>query len=135
MCRQLFMHQSRAVWLSGGLEAFSCRMPQHRSRPSSLVDGGQRAELLNDRVKVRDTPVLGDLAVNDPHGVDRLKMNFPAGGRDAEEVAPMGAMIDFVGGDEIAIGALPVDLRAEVGKGGTQPAVELVGASFVRSAA
>ena len=64
----------------------------NRPRPS-LWEGSEHAKLLHDRVEVCDAPMLGDPPVDDTHCVDRLEAHLPAGSRNTEEVAEMGAVI------------------------------------------
>jgi hypothetical protein len=59
--------------------------------------------------------MLGDLPVDDTHCVDRLEAHLPAGSRNTEEVAEVGAVISLIGRDYITVGLLPMDLRGEVG--------------------
>jgi hypothetical protein len=86
--------------------------------------------LLEDGVQVRD-PVVGDLSVADSHGVDRFEMDGLAGGGDAEKVTELGAVVDLVGGDDVAVDRLPMELGSEVGKRVAQSAVEDANAGFV----
>ena len=44
-------------------------------------------ELLHQVKQRRDAPVLGDLAVDHPHGVDGVETDRLPGGRDTEELA------------------------------------------------
>jgi DNA-binding transcriptional LysR family regulator len=53
--------------------------------------------------------MLGDLAVAHTHHVHGLELDFAAGWRDAEELAPVRAMVGLVGRHPVAIGKLPVD--------------------------
>ena len=82
------------------------------------------SELLQDGVQVRYPPVVGDLSVADSHGVHRFELDGLAGGGDAEKVAKMGAVVDLVGGDDVAVDGLPMDLGPEVGKSVAQSVVE-----------
>jgi hypothetical protein len=50
---------------------------------------------------------------------------------DVEKVAEVGAVVDLVGGDDVAVDGLPMDLGPEVGKRVTQTLVEDVNAGFV----
>jgi alkylation response protein AidB-like acyl-CoA dehydrogenase len=68
--------------------------------------------------------VVGDLSVADSHRVDRFELNCLAGGGDAEKVAAVGAVVGLVGGDDVAVDGLPMDLGAEVGKRVAQSLVE-----------
>src|SRR4051794_18714066 len=43
---------------------------------------------------------------------------------DAQKVAAMGAVVDLVGGDDVAVDGLPMDLGSKVGKRVAQPVVE-----------
>jgi hypothetical protein len=74
------------------------------------------SELLQDGVQVRYSPVIGDLSVANPHGVDRFELDGLAGGGDAEKVAEVGAVVGLLGGDDVGIDGLPMDLGSEVGK-------------------
>jgi hypothetical protein len=73
-----------------------------------LWERRRRAELLHDGGQIRDTPMLGDLAVLDTHGVDRFELDRPARCRHAEERAFLGAVIRLECCDYIAVGGLPV---------------------------
>src|SRR5205814_10004850 len=81
-------------------------------------------ELLHQVEQGRDAPVLGDLAVDDPHGVDGVETDLLPGGRNTEELSLVGAVIRLVGGHEIAGGRLPVDLGTEIRERGTQALVQ-----------
>jgi hypothetical protein len=91
------------------------------------------SELLQDGIQIGDTPVLGDLAVANTHGVDGFELDGSACRRDAEKVAEMGAVIDLVGRDQVGLDRLPTDLRAEVGERFAQPRVENADTRLVRS--
>ena len=84
--------------------------------------GSERSPLLKVVIaeveQGRDAPVLGDLAVDDPHGVD-VKTDLLPGGRDTEKLSLVGAVIGLVRGHEVARGHLPVNFRTEVGERGT----------------
>jgi hypothetical protein len=73
--------------------------------------------LLQHRVAVCHSPVVGDLSVMDSHRVDGFEVDGVAGGGDAEKVAEMGAVAGLVGGDDVAVVGLPMDLGPKVGKG------------------
>jgi hypothetical protein len=75
--------------------------------------------------------VVGDLSVADSHGVDRFELDGLAGGGDAEKVAEMGAVVDLVGGDDVTVDGLPMDLGPEVGKRVAQSLVEEENAGLV----
>ena len=75
--------------------------------------------------------MLGDPPIDDAHCVDHLEAHFPAGSRNTEEVAEMGAVISLKRRDHITVGLLPMDLRGEVGKCLPQPAVKFQHASLV----
>jgi hypothetical protein len=91
--------------------------------------------LLEQGQQVGHAPVLDDLAVPHPHGVDRLEVDLPTGGGDAEEQPLVGAMVGLVGRDEVAVGGLPVDLGMEVGERLAQQVVELPSAGLIRGPA
>src|SRR6478735_5611715 len=84
-------------------------------RLPSLWERSEHAKLLHDRVEVRDAPMLDDPSIDDTHCVNRLEAHLPASSRNAEEVPEMGAVIGFIGGDDITVGLLPMNLRSEVG--------------------
>src|SRR6476469_9392672 len=76
--------------------------------------------------------MLGDPPIDDAHCVDRLEAHLPAGSRNTEEVAEMGAVISLKRRDHITVGLLPMDVRGEVGKCVPQPAVKFEHASLIR---
>src|SRR3954454_22032444 len=89
------------------------------------------SELLQGGVQVRNPPVVGDLSVADSHGVDRFELDGLAGGGDTKKVTELGAVVGPVGGDDVAVDGLPMDLGPEVGKGVAQPVVEHPHSGFV----
>ena len=82
------------------------------------------AELLHQVEQRGDAPVLGDLAVDDPHGVDGVETDLLPRGRNTQEFSAVGAVIGLVGGHEVAGGHLPVDLGTKVGECGPQTLVQ-----------
>jgi hypothetical protein len=84
---------------------------------------------------VRHAPMLGDLAVLDAHRIDGFELNLPAGRRDPEKLPVVGAMIGLVGRHDIAVRALPVNLRMKIRKRRTQPAIEVACAGLIGRAA
>jgi hypothetical protein len=58
-------------------------------------------------------------------------MDGLTGRGDAEKVAAMGAVVDLVCGDDVAVDGLPMNLGSEVGKRVAQPAVENTNTGFV----
>src|SRR5437879_12823852 len=98
----------------------ACEQPLNADASSLTSQRGDDTELLHKVEQRRDAPVLGDLAVDDPHGVDGVEADLLPSGRDTEKLSPVRAVIGFVGGHEVAGGYLPVDLGAEVGKRGAQ---------------
>src|SRR5436305_2069927 len=72
------------------------------------------AELLHQGKEIGHAPMLGDLAVSHPHDVHGVKGDLAARWRDAKELPLMRAVVGFVGRHAIAIGKLPMDVRAEV---------------------
>jgi hypothetical protein len=75
--------------------------------------------------------VVGDLSVADPHRVDRFELDGLAGGSDTEKVAELSAVVGLVGGDDVAVDGLPMDLGPEVGKRVAQSVVEDANSSLV----
>jgi hypothetical protein len=59
--------------------------------------------LLHDGEEIGDSPVVGDLAVANAHGVDGFELDGSAGGRYTEEFTEMGAVVDLVGRDQVAL--------------------------------
>src|SRR5467141_2284556 len=106
-------------------------MRLRRSRTRLTPQRRDDTELLHQVEQRRDAPVLGDLTVDDPHGVDGVETDLLPGGRDTEELALVSAVIGLVGGHEVAGGHLPVDLGAEVGERGTQALVQYPHPVFV----
>src|SRR2546422_8948459 len=102
----------------------ACEQPLNADASSLTSRRRDDTELLHQVEQRRDAPVLGDLAVDDPHGVDRVETDLLPRGRDTEELPLVGAMIGLVGGHEVAGGHLPVDLGGEVGERGTQSFVQ-----------
>jgi choline dehydrogenase len=79
--------------------------PVQRSVPSSrAADRRDGTELLHQVEQRRDAPVLSDLAVDDPHRVDGVEADLLPGGRDAEELSLVGAVVGLVGGHEVGGG-------------------------------
>src|SRR2546428_7742981 len=102
----------------------ACEQPLNADASSLTSQRRDDTELLHEVEQRRDAPVLGDLAVDDPHGVDGVETHLLPGGRYTEELALVGAVIGLVGGHDVAGGHLPVDLGAEVGERGTQGLVQ-----------
>src|SRR5207253_10726424 len=102
----------------------SCEQPLNADASSLTSQRRDDTELLHQVEQRRDTPVLSDLAVDDPHGVDGVETDLLPCGRNTEELSLVGAVIGLVGGHEVAGGHLPVDLGMEVGKRGTQALVQ-----------
>src|SRR6266446_1255181 len=102
----------------------ACEQPLNADASSLTSQRRDDTELLHQVEQRRDAPVLGDLAVDDPHGVDGVETDLLPGGRDTEELSLVGAVIGLVGGHEVAGGHLPVDLGAEVGERRPQALVQ-----------
>src|SRR5438093_11732247 len=102
----------------------ACEHPLNGDVSSLIAQRRDDTELLHQVEQRRDAPVLGDLAVDDPHGVDGVETDLLPGGRDTEELSLVGAMIGLVGGHEVAGSHLPMDLGGEVGERGTQAFVQ-----------
>src|SRR5439155_11272948 len=102
----------------------ACEQPLNADASSLTSQRRDDTELLHQVEQRRDAPVLGDLAVDDPHGVDGVETDLLPGGRDIEELSLVGAVIGLVGGHEVAGGHLPVDLGAEVGERRPQALVQ-----------
>src|SRR5438132_2392052 len=102
----------------------ACEQPLNADASSLTSQRRDDTELLHQVEQRRDAPVLGDLAVDDPHGVDGVETDLLPGGRDTEELSLVGAVIGLVGRHEVAGGHLPVDLGAKVGERGTQALVQ-----------
>lgn len=79
-------------------------------------------------------PVVSDLTVLHAHSVDRLEMNFPASGREAEKRPLVGPVVGFEGRHRVAVGMLPMYLRAEIREGDAQRLVEAAHAVLVSAA-
>jgi hypothetical protein len=75
--------------------------------------------------------MLGNPAVYNPHDVDGLKMDFPAGRLHAQERALMRSVICLEGRDEIVVGDLPMDFGTEIGKRPAERMVKDAHAVFV----
>ena len=101
----------------------------------TLDSGGRRRSpapnLLHERQKISDAPMIGDLSMLHAHDINRLKLNLAVGGSDSEERALVGAVIRLVGRDAIAIRELQVDLGVEIREGLSRVQVELSHACFV----
>src|SRR5438876_11789978 len=102
----------------------ACEQPLNADASSLTSQRRDDTELLHQVEQRRDAPVLGDLAVYEPHGVDGVETDLLPGGRNTEEFSLVGAVIGLVGGHEVAGGRLPVDLGTEVGERGTQALVQ-----------
>ena len=77
--------------------------------------------------------MIRDLAVLDGHDIDRLEVDLTVSWSHPKERPFMRAVIRFVRRHPIAIGKLPVDLGMKVRECGTNIAVKLSHAPFVRS--
>src|ERR1700732_4847583 len=97
-----------------------------------LPVGRKRAELLHQGEEVRHAPVLGDLAVVHPHGIDGVEVDLAAGGGHSEERPLVGAVVRLEGGHDLAVRGLPMDHRVEVGKRGPKRMVQVARAGLVR---
>src|SRR5258705_6176768 len=86
--------------------------------------GPQLSQLLQHGVQIGHSPMVGDLSVADPHRVDRFELDGLAGGGDTEKVAELSAVVGLVGGDDVAVDGLPMDLGPAVGKRIAQSVVE-----------
>ncbi|MET3588400.1 hypothetical protein ABID21_004536 [Pseudorhizobium tarimense] len=75
--------------------------------------------------------MLGDLAVANAHGADRLELDLATGWLDPQNDALMGTVVGLEGGDDIAIDGLPVDLGVEVGESPAQRVIETTSALLV----
>jgi hypothetical protein len=64
---------------------------------SSLRQWSDRAQLLQDRVEVCHTPVLGDLAVDDAHCVDGLEADFGTCASDQRDEQALATLASLVG--------------------------------------
>src|SRR2546425_7027590 len=82
----------------------ACEQPLNADASSLTSQRRDDTELLHQVEQRRDAPVLGDLAVDDPHGVDGVETDLLPGGRDTEELSLVGAVIGLVGGHEVAGG-------------------------------
>src|SRR3989449_2288756 len=102
----------------------ACEQPLNADASSLTSQRKDDTELLHQVEQRRDTPVLSDLAVDDPHGVDGIETDLLPCGRNTEELSLVGAVIGLVGGHEITGGRLPVDLGTEIGERGTQALVQ-----------
>ena len=103
-------------------------------RPTASDRGvflGRPAQLLQHRVHVGEPPVPGDLAVDHAHRVDPRHGHRPAGRREAEEVAAVGAAKELERRHQAAVGGLPADLRGEVGEGLAEGAVQVADGRLV----
>src|SRR5438093_7389367 len=93
----------------------ACEHPLNGDVSSLTSQRRDDTELLHEVEQRRDAPVLGDLAVDDPHGVDGVETHLLPGGRYTEELAMVGAVIGLVGGYDVYGGHLPVVLGAVSG--------------------
>src|SRR5437879_8414418 len=71
----------------------ACEQPLNADASSLTSQRRDDTELLHQVEQRRDAPVLGDLAVDDPHGVDGVETDLLPGGRDTEELSLVGAVI------------------------------------------
>src|SRR5262245_65852288 len=76
--------------------------------------------------------MVGDLAVLNPHDINRFEMNPTVRWIDAEERAVVGAIVGFVGRHTIAFRELPMNLRMKVRERRAHVGVELADTSLIR---
>ena len=108
-------------------------LPRQR-KPERLIGSelmSQSVELLHKREKISYAPVVGDLAVSHAHHVNGFELNSAMRRSNSEEWAIVCTVIGFVGRHPVAIGQLPMDLRAKVGEGVTNIAVQFPDARFI----
>jgi len=75
--------------------------------------------------------VIGDSAVADSHGINRLELDGLTGRSDTEKVAKVRAVVDLEGSDNVGVDSLPMDFGSKVGKGVAESLVEDANAGFV----
>ena len=81
--------------------------------------------------QVRDTPVIGELAVANPECIDGLEVDRAAGGRDAQERRRGACRSTPCTSSPGRLDRLPADLRPEVGKRLAQRRVQQANALLV----
>src|SRR5207244_12128985 len=101
----------------------ACEQPLNADASSLTFQRRDDTELLHQVEQRCDAPVLGDLAVDDPHGVNGVETDLLPCGRNTEELSLVGAVIGLVRRHDVAGGHLPVDLGTEVGERDTQSLV------------
>src|SRR5713226_597449 len=88
-----------------------------------ISQGGREAKLLHKRQKIRDPPMVGDLAVAYAHDVYGLELDLAPCRRQSPECPFMCTVVGFIRCHAIAIGNLPMDLRVKIRKRGAKCAV------------
>src|SRR5438132_6657419 len=71
----------------------ACEQPLNADASSLTSQRRDDTELLHQVEQRRDTPVLSDLAVDDPHGVDGIETDLLPCGWNTEELPLVGAVI------------------------------------------
>src|SRR5947209_20056441 len=84
----------------------ACEQPLNADASSLTSQRRDDTELLHQVEQRRDAPVLGDLAVEDPYGVDGVETDLLPGGRDTCELSLVGAVLVVVGGERVADGGV-----------------------------